>query len=294
MTVEMGPPATCPSCGGPVRRPPASAGRGGIVGGVSTPAEIEAAARPSVERAATARPEGAVTCASCGERLHRRGDAYLPHRIAKAVLPMWVAADRLRNHLRRLAIVRLGRIDGDCYFLPFIRMEGTTPEGDETFTILAASIGEERLERPFLPAADIKPFEPPEEGSAGGAGTGSAVIRLLPPTIPKPALVRSVEAVGWRPSRELELIHYPFWLMRVEDRGRIEGAWMDGIEGRLIHHRIRLTPPIPARGAVARLTALPAAAAGALAAPLALPGAAAAWTAGIPLLYYALLRRWRG
>ena len=239
----------------------------------------------------------ATRCASCGETLYRREGGLIPHRIATAVLPMWVVADRLRNHLRRLAIVRVGRIEGDCYFLPFVRMEGGDPEGDGPEMLLAASIGEERIERVCLPAADLRPFEPPEAGAAGRSGDAPATVRILWPTLPKHALAARVERQGWSPSREVELVHFPFWLMRAEDRGRIEGVWMDGIEGRLIHHRIRLTPPLPSRGDLAILTALPAAAAlaaGAVAPPLAMPAAAMAWALSVPLAHSALLRRWRG
>jgi hypothetical protein len=123
---------------------------------------------------------------------------------------MAMAADRLRNHLRRLAIVRLGRIEGDCWMLPFLRMEGATPEGDTTFTLLAASLGEERLERAFLPPADIRPWSPPAEGAAGRSGEGHAALRILPPTLTPSVLEARARALGWSVSRVVELIHYPF------------------------------------------------------------------------------------
>jgi hypothetical protein len=210
---------------------------------------------------------------------------------------MAMAADRLRNHLRRRAITRLGRIEGDCYLLPFVRFEGTTPEGDETFTLLAASIGEERLEAPFLPPADIRPFETPAEGAAGSSGDGTAVLRVQPATIDEERLRARAGARGWSVTRGVELIHYPFWLLRVEDRGRIEGAWMDGIEGKMIHHRLLLPAPSPSLRRIAPWTSAPAAvtAAAALAAPgAAIPLAIATWAASIPLLHGAILRRWRG
>jgi hypothetical protein len=210
---------------------------------------------------------------------------------------MSVAATRLRNHLRRLAILRPGRIEGECYLLPFYRMEGSTPEGDESFTLLAASLGEERLQSPFLPPADLKPFEMPAEGAAGASGRGHAELRVLPPTLTAREAAVRVEPIGWRAERAVELLHYPFWLMRVEDCGKLEGAWVDGIEVKLIHHRMRLASPIPGRGPRLIGTALPALASLALAAALpdlAIPAAAAAWIAGVPLIHLTVLRGWRG
>jgi len=210
---------------------------------------------------------------------------------------MAMAADRLRNHLRRLAIVRLGRIEGDCYLLPFVRMEGRTPDGDETFTLLSASLGEERLEVVFLPPADLKPFEPPRAGAAGASGTAEAVLRVLMPTLSEAALRARAESRGFTVTRCMEIIHYPLWLMRVEDRGRLEGAWMDGIEGKLIHHRMRLSPPLPSgrRAAAALLLPAVAAAAAGTAAPhQALGWAAAIWAAAVPIFHARLLRGWRG
>jgi hypothetical protein len=241
--------------------------------------------------------EGPVRCAGCGETLYRMGKDLFLHRGAAPVLTMAMAADRLRNHLRRLAIVRLGRIEGDCYLLPFFRMEGKTPEGDETFTVLGASLGEERLERAFLLPADIRRYETPAEGAAGASGAQHAALRVLAPTLPQLLLRARVESVGWSVSRTLELIHYPFWLMRVEDCGRVEGAWMDGIEGKIIHHRMRLSPPLPSRSRVAAVAAIPAAAA--CAAALAGSGgelswAAAVWTLAVPVVHTAFLRNWRG
>jgi len=312
-------PSPCPSCAGAIRLGRAAK----ILGGVPTPADIMAAARPHAERTAAGaaltvgesgergavatqprrREAGPLRCASCDETLYQAGPIVLKHRGAPPMIPMWVAADRLRNHLRRLAITRLGRIDGDCYLLPFIRFEGKTPEGDETFTLLGASIGEERLEATFLPPADLRPYKDPDEGAAGAAGEGSAAIRVLPMTLSFAELRKRAEARGWEATRPVEIIHYPFWLMRVEDCGKLEGAWMDGIEGKQIHHRMRLTPPVPSLKKVAAWALLVALVAGALAAVAfrAEPGVVAAlgagvgvWLAGAPVLHAALHRSWRG
>lgn len=308
MTLEARSDPVCPSCG----RPPVAsrvasaipssetqAPGAAILGGIPTPAEIEFAERPFAERAPRrdALGEGSLRCASCGETLYRRRRELFLHRGAAPVLTMAMAADRLRNHLRRLAIVRLGRIEGDCYMLPFFRMEGTTPEGDTTFTLLAASIGEERLERAFLPPADIRPWAPPPDGSAGRSGEGQAALRIVPPTLMQAHLGLRAKASGWSVARVVELIHYPFWLMKVDDCGRTEGAWIDGIEGKLIHHRMRLSPPLPPRWRGAAATAVPALAGSAavlLAPGHALGWTAAIWAAGVPLISAAVLRRFRG
>lgn len=240
---------------------------------------------------------GPLSCRACKETLFWIGEMLLPHRIAGLLLPMSVTADRLRNHLRRLAIVRIGRIEGDCYFLPFYRVEGRTPEGDASFTVLAANVGEPRLERAFLPPADWKPFAEPAGDAAGPSGEGHAALRVLPPSLSPAQAASRVERYKWHVDRPVELFHYPFWLMRVEDRGRMEGAWVDGIEARLIHHRLRLTPPVPEGKAVALGTGLPALLAIAAAAILpvaALPVGVAGWALTAPLLHALVTRRWRG
>jgi ssDNA-binding Zn-finger/Zn-ribbon topoisomerase 1 len=290
------PAPACPACGAPLDQAPPA--RGGILDGVPTAAEMESTALPHAARAAARRPEGGPgRCPACGEAVYRAGREAFRHRGAAPVLTMAAAADRLRNHLRRLAIVRAGRIDGDCYVLPYLRAEGRTPDGEASFALLAASLGEERLEIAFLPPADVRPFEPPGEGAAGRSGAEAAAVRVLPATLPPGRLSSRVEAQGWSIARFVELIHYPFWLMRVEDCGRLHGAWMDAIEGKLIHHRMRLARPIPRRGALAGWTMLPAAAAGAAA--LLAPGgglaaAAAAWALGVPWIHAGVLRRWGG
>ena len=289
----MIPSALCPACAAPL----VPARIGNILGGAPTAADIEATAIPGAERVAarTRSTDGPLRCASCGETSYRIGTV-IKHRGAPPVLTMAMAADRLRNHLRRRAIVRPGRIDGDCYLLPFVRFEGKTPEGDDTFTLLAASVGDERLEAPFLPPADLRPWDPPAEGAAGPSGSGLAAIRVQPPSLDEAALRARAESRGWTPLRSVELIHYPFWLMRVDDCGRMEGAWMDGIEGKLIFHRLLLPSPVPSRRSVATLAALPSlAAAVALAAPsLGLPAAVGVFIAAAPLFHAALLRSWRG
>ncbi|HZE88656.1 MAG TPA: hypothetical protein VE404_03865 [Verrucomicrobiae bacterium] len=270
MTQPAEVPARCPSCAGEIRPP----GAGRILGGVPTAEEIERTRLASADRAALRErgPAGAMRCGSCGDALYQLGGAVLKHRAAAPVVTMAMAADRLRNHLRRRAILRPGRIEGDCYLLPFVRFEGSTPEGDETFALLAASIGEERLEAPFLPPADLKPFETPAEGAAGASGCGQAVLRVQPPSIAEEALRERAASRGWRADRSVELIHFPFWLMRVEDTGRLEGAWMDGIEGKMIHHRLLLPSPVSSGKRLALWAAIPAA--GAAVAASALPGAA--------------------
>lgn len=271
---------------------------GGIRGGIPTAADINASMMPrSLRPLAAGRRSGPLRCAACGDALYFHDGRFLPHRGTEPMLPMHVAASRLRNHLRRLAITRIGLIDGDCYLLPFYRMEGSTPDGESTFTLLAMRLGDPWLERPHLPPANLRPWEAPDPGAAGPAGEGQATLRILPPTLtPEEAAARLGEP-GWEARRAIEMIHYPFWLMRVGDCGKVEGAWMDGIEAKLILHRIRLTPPVPSGKARAGWTALPAVAllAGALAEPsMALVLAAAAWGVGAPLVHEALLRRWNG
>ncbi len=307
MNPEPDPTPPCPSCGKPLEealdlpglsaRGPARASR--IQGGIPTSEEMESTARTHAERTAVRarRRHGPVRCRACGDAVYRMGDRALPHRLPSLILPMNVAAARLRNHLRRLAIVRVGRIDGDCYLVPFYRVEGRTPDGEESFTLLAASLGEPRLERPFLPPADYRPFGEPAPGAAGVSGTRHAALRTLRPTLDPEEAASRARRFDWRVTRTVELFHYPFWLMRVEDCGRTEGAWVDGVEARLIHHRLRLAPPVPGRRARALMTALPAAASAGVAAAwpaLGIPVAVAAWAAGAPLLYASLLRRWRG
>jgi hypothetical protein len=213
------------------------------------------------------------------------------------MIPMHVAAARLRNHLRRLAIIRLGLIDGDCYLLPYYRMEGSTPDGEDSFTLLGTRLGDARLEHPFLPPGNLRPYQEPDRAAAGPSGEENAILRVLPPTISWREAAARVKDKGWEARRAVELIHYPFWLMRVDDCGKMEGAWMDGIEARLIFHRIRLTPPVPSRRSRAMWSVVPAAAAvaGSLAAPaLTLPLAALAWAAGLPMLHGMVMRRWHG
>jgi len=289
----------CPACGADLGGPPAEE-RGGIRGGVPSPEEIHLTTLPHAERVALkeARQRGARPCAKCGETLYRVGGHVLRHRIASIFLPMHVAAARLRNHLRRLAITRVGPIEGDCYFLPYYRMEGASPEGDETFTLLAVRLGDERLERPFLPPADLRPFEKPAEGAAGPSGEGHAAVRVLEPAMTPEEAAERAEGLGFKAERPVELIHYPFYLMRVEDCGRVEGAWMDGIEAKLQFHRLRLAPPVPGRREKAVATLVPAAAAALAGAFLPLPAGliagAAIWAAGAPFLHAAVTRRWRG
>jgi hypothetical protein len=262
-----------------------------------TPESPAAPGCPSCGAVLEGPARGPASCGSCNRAVYLFGETALPHGIAGLLLPMSVAADRLRNHLRRLAIVRVGRIEGDCYFLPFYRVEGRTPEGHESFTLLAANVGEPRLERAFLPPADWKPFAEPAGDAAGPSGEGHAALRVLPPTFSPAEAATRVERYQWQVDRPVELFHYPFWLMRVEDRGRIEGAWVDGIEARLIHHRLRLTPPVPEGRSVALWTglpALPAIAAAAVLPVLALPAGVAAWALAAPLLHALFARRWRG
>jgi hypothetical protein len=252
-----------------------------------------ACGRPAGE----APPPGPGRCPACGVTLYRFPGIALPHRLAGLLLPMSVTADRLRNHLRRLAILRVGRIEGDCYLLPFYRMEGRNAEGEETFTVLAANVGDPRLERALLPPADWKPFEAPAPGAAGSFGSGGAPLRVLMPSLSPEEAAARMARHRWKVDRAVELFHYPFWLMRIEDCGRLEGAWVDGIEARLIHHRIRLTPPVPGGRTLALCTglpALPALAAAAALPALALPVGAAAWVLAAPLLRSVFTRRWRG
>lgn len=170
--------------------------------------------------------------------------------MAVPVLDRGGTADRIRNHLRRRAITRPGLIEGDLYMLPWWRCSGLGPEGERTFHILAAEVGDARLHRADLPPADLKPFDP----SALPDGA-----RLLPATQDEPRVRARAAALGWRVDSIEELIHYPFWLMRIEDSGRIEGGWIDGVEGRVIHHALKVPPPVPSLKRCAWILAIPAA-----------------------------------
>src|SRR5262245_58830912 len=173
------------------------------------------------------------------------------HVMAVPVLDRGGSADRMRNHLRRRAITRLGLIEGDLYMLPFWRVSGRGPQGETTFHMLAAEIGEPRMSRANLPPADLKPFD----ATALPAGA-----RVLPHTRNEDHIRRSAAHLGWQADSLDELIHYPFWLMRLEDSGRIEGGWIDGVEGKVIHHALRVPPPVLSLKRCAILLAVPAAA----------------------------------
>lgn len=173
-----------------------------------------------------------------------------PHLMARPVLDRGGAADRLRNHLRRRAITRLGLIEGDLYMLPYWRAAGRGPEGETTFHLLAAELGDARLLRVNLPAADLHPFEPASAPSEALVVHASRSER---------AITVKAASIGWRVDALEELIHYPFWLMRVEDSGRFEGAWIDGVEGRVIHHALKVPAPIPTVKQSAIMLAAPAA-----------------------------------
>jgi len=171
--------------------------------------------------------------------------------MAMPVLDRGGVSDRLRNHLRRRAITRLGLIEGDLYMLPFFRVTGLGPEGETSFHVMAAETGDPRLTRLNLLPADLKPFDPaalPPE------------IRVMPQTSSESFVRQRAQDLGWRADTLDELIHYPFWLMRIEDSGRFEGGWIDGVEGKLIQHTLRVPPPVPSLKRCAILLALPAAA----------------------------------
>ena len=82
------------------------------------------------------------------------------HVMAIPVLDRGSSADRMRNHLRRRAITRVGMIEGDLYMLPYWRAAGQGPEGEPTFYILAAEVGDARLHRSNLLPANMQPFDP--------------------------------------------------------------------------------------------------------------------------------------
>ena len=186
---------------------------------------------------------------------------------------------------------------GDCYFVPYYRFAGTTPEGDDSFLVAAAGTGDDRLERPFLPPADLKPYVEPAPDAAGPSGEGHAKLHVLPVTRTPGEASARVGTMGWKFDRVLELIHYPFYLMHVEDSGRLEGAWVDGIEVKLIHHRLRLTHPLPGGKRTALILGIPAAVAVAgtvISPPLWIPLSIMAWVVATPLAIQVLLRDWRG
>ncbi|HEY3175527.1 MAG TPA: hypothetical protein VGK94_07170 [Candidatus Polarisedimenticolia bacterium] len=176
--------------------------------------------------------------------------------MAVPVLDRGGTADRLRNHLRRRAITRPGLIEGDLYLLPWWRCSGLGPQGETSFYVLAAEVGDPRLHRANLPPADLKPFD---------ASSLPAGARILEATQDERGVMARAAALGWRVDALEELIHYPFWLMRIEDSGRIEGGWIDGVEGRVIHHTLKVPPPVPSLKRCAWILAIPALLTGAVA-----------------------------
>lgn len=159
-----------------------------------------------------------------------------PHMMAVPVLDRGGAADRLRNHLRRRAITRTGLIEGDLYMLPYWRATGQGPEGETTFHLLAAELGDSRLLRLNLPPANLKPFD------AAALPRGS---RVVDATRDEAVLRERAGRIGWRVDTLDQLVQFPFWMMRVEDSGRQEGAWIDAVEGRLILHSLKVPSPAP-------------------------------------------------
>ena len=130
----------------------------------------------------------------------------------------------------RRAITRPGLIEGDLYLLPYWRVAGHGLQGETGLHLLAAELGDPRLAWVRLPPADLTPFGP----DAVPAGA-----RLVEAGAWNETVKKKAESKGWRIESLEELIHYPFWLMRVEDSGRFEGAWIDGVEGRVIITRSR-------------------------------------------------------
>lgn len=181
------------------------------------------------------------------------------HLMAAPVLDRGGAADRFRNHLRRRAITRVGLIEGDLYLLPFWRCSGAGPEGETTFHLLAVEIGDVRLHRASLPPADLRPYE------ATAAPVGAHPIEAAAGQEAESQVRARGASLGWRVDALEELIHYPFWLMRIEDSGRVEGGWIDGVEGKIIHHSLKVPPPTPTLARSAWLLATPAALAAAIA-----------------------------
>lgn len=170
------------------------------------------------------------------------------HVVATPVIDHGGAADRLRNHLRRRAITRVGPIRGHLYFLPYRLMQGKGPQGESTFHFLAAEMGDPRLTRVDLPAADLKPFTrsaPPKEGTLVEASRDESAVRAR------------AASLGWEADSASDLIHYPFWNMRVEDTGRQEGAWLDAVEGKIIIHNLKVPSPLPSLKQSAALLAIP-------------------------------------
>ncbi len=171
------------------------------------------------------------------------------HAMAIPVLDRGSSADRMRNHLRRRAITRVGMIEGDLYMLPYWRAAGQGPEGETTFHLLAAELGDARLHRANLVPANLKPFDP--TGLPAGA-------RVVEPSLSEAQVAARGAALGWRVERLEELIHYPFWLLRIVDQGRIEGGWIDGIEGKVILHNLKVPRPLPRLAALAGIWSVPA------------------------------------
>ena len=140
------------------------------------------------------------------------------------VLTMDDAAGRLRDALPRAA-----RVEGDLWLLPFRRVAARGPVGQTWLDVLAAELGEPRLNTIRMPDADLHPFDG-TEGPAGGV--------FVAATADEEALGERVGTVKCSVERLDRLVHYPFWRLRIDDVGRVTGAWVDAVEGSVIVHNL--------------------------------------------------------
>jgi len=161
------------------------------------------------------------------------------------VLTMDDAAGRLQDHLPKGA-----RVEGALWLLPFRRVAAKGPVGATWLDVLAAGIGEPRLNSIRMPDADLHPFEG-NEGPAGGV--------FVPATSGEDAIRARAEAVKCTVERLDRLVHYPFWRLRVEDVGRVTGAWVDAVDGTVIVHNLHDRGAVLSLPRAALLLALPAA-----------------------------------
>jgi hypothetical protein len=193
-----------------------------------------------------------------------------PHLIASPLLGVDDAAARLREDLPPRA-----RVDGDLYLLPYRRVIVMGPLGRTRLDVLSASLGDPRLHGVRLPAVDFSPFS--DAGVPAGA-------RLVAATATDEEIRRRAESFRCQVQRLEQLLHFPFWHLRLREGGRVDGAWVDAVEGTVIVHNLPARPAAPSRAESAAVLAVPASAMAALASYMGIGIGSLAAAAGVAAL----------